>query len=76
MKRFKVRVGPKIYQMSEDELKGLLKIASEQIPLGIYAVKKDDYVELCREKHNSITSLKKTIRAYKSNGFKVYANKG
>ena len=72
----RVRLGKKIYEMSEKELEGLLKIASEQVPFGIYAVRKDDYVELLREKHKTITQLKKSVRLYKQGGFKVYANKG
>lgn len=74
--KYKVKVGPKLYEMGLKELNNLLKIASEQIPLGVYAVQKGNYVELCRDKCNSITELKKHKRAYKSNGFKVYANKG
>lgn len=74
--KYKVKVGPKLYEMGLKELNNLLKVASEQIQLGVYAVQKGNYVELCRDKCNSITELKKHKRAYKSNGFKVYANKG
>ena len=74
--KYKVKVGPRLYEMGLKELNELLSLASEQIPFGIYAVQKGDYVELCRQKCNSITELKKAKRAYKSNGFKVYANKG
>ena len=72
----KVRLGTKLYEMTEKELEGVLKIASEQVPFGIYAVRKDDYVELLKERHKTITQLKKTVRLYKQGGFKVYANKG
>ena len=72
----KVRLGKKLYEMTEKELEGVLKIASEQVPFGIYAVRKDDYVELLRERHKTITQLKKSVRLYKQGGFKVYANKG
>lgn len=74
--KYKVKVGPKLYEMNLKELNGLLSVASEQIPFGIYAVQKGNYVELCRDKCSSITELKKAKRTYKSNGFKVYANKG
>ena len=74
--KYKVKVGQKLYEMGLKELNNLLKVASEQIQLGVYAVQKGNYVELCRDKCNSITELKKHKRAYKSNGFKVYANKG
>ena len=74
--KYKVKVASRLYEMGLEELNNLLKVASEQIPLGVYAVQKGNYVELCRDKCNSITELKKHKRAYKSNGFKVYANKG
>ena len=60
--------------MSKKEAEGLLKIASEQVPFGIYAVQKGDYIELMREKCDSITKLKETIRNIKKKGFKVFAN--
>lgn len=74
--KYRVKVGKRLYEMGLLELNNLLSVASGQIPLGIYAVQKGDYVELLRERCNSITELKKAKRAYKSNGFKVYANKG
>ena len=53
----------------------MLEIAREQIPRGIYAVEKNDYAELLCDKCTSTTQLKAMIRAYKSQGFKVYANR-
>ena len=41
---------------------GMLKIASEQVPFGIYAVEKDDYAELRCDKCDSMTQLKKLTR--------------
>lgn len=61
--------------MSQKEYEGLLKIASEQVPLGIYAVEKQGYAELRCDKCESITQLKKLTRQFKTRGFKVYANK-
>ena len=42
----KVKVANRMYRMSEKEYRGLLQVASEQVPLGIYAVEKKDYAEL------------------------------
>lgn len=53
---------------------GLLKIASEQVPFGIYAVEKNDYAELRCDKCKSITQLKELTRNFKKQGFKVMAN--
>lgn len=61
--------------MSQKEYEGLLKIASEQVPLGIYAVEKQGYAELRCDKCESITQLKKLTRQFKARGFKVHANK-
>lgn len=65
-----------MYRMSRKEYKGLLKIASEQVKFGVYAVEKGDYAELVNEKCASMTKLKELKRAYGQNGFKVYANGG
>ena len=61
--------------MSQKEYEGLLKVASEQVPFGIYAVEKQGYAELRCDKCESITQLKKLTRQFKAQGFKVYANK-
>ncbi len=63
------------YQMSQEEYEGLLEIASEQVPFGIYAVEKQGYAELRNDKCKSITQLKKLIRQFKARGLKVHANK-
>lgn len=60
--------------MSRKEYQGLLEIASEQVPFGIYAVERQDYAELFCEKCKSRTELKEKIRNLKSHGFKVLAN--
>ena len=70
----KVKVANRIYRLSRNEYQGLLKVASEQVPFGIYAVEKGDYAELRCDKCQSLTKLKELIRAYKQQGFKVLAN--
>ena len=70
----KVKVMNRLYQMNQKEYQGLLNIASEQIPFGIYAVEKKDYAELRCDKCRSITQLKSMVRNFKSQGFKVMAN--
>lgn len=64
----------RMYQMGWAEYRGLLQIASEQVPFGIYAVEKGDYAELRCDKCRSRTQLKERIRQYRSQGFKVMAN--
>jgi hypothetical protein len=60
--------------MSQLEYQGLLKVASEQVPFGIYAVEKKDYAELRCDKCKSITQLKELTRQFKARGYKVLAN--
>lgn len=52
----------------------MLQVAKEQVPLGIYALEKDDYAELRCDKCGSVTQLKNLTRQFKGQGFKVYAN--
>lgn len=69
-----VKVANRMYRMSQQEYKGLLKVASEQVPFGVYAVEKSGYAELCNLKCSSVTQLKNHIRQYKAQGFKVHSN--
>lgn len=62
--------------MSQKEYQGLLKVASDQVPFGIYAVEKNGYAELRCDQCESITQLKKLTRQFRQNGFKVYKNGG
>ena len=70
----KVKVNKKIYRMTRKEYQGLLEVAREQVPWGIYALEKSDYAELRCDKCTSSTQLKAMIRSFKSQGPKVYAN--
>lgn len=63
-----------MYRMSRKEYQGLLKVASEQVSFGIYAIEKGNYAELRNDKCQSVTKLKEMTRAYKQQGFKVLAN--
>lgn len=61
--------------MSRTEFDGILNVAKEQVPCGIYAIEKRGYAELMNIKCNSITQLKNNTRLYVQQGFKVYSNK-
>lgn len=71
-----VLVGKRTYQMSRKEYNGLLKIASEQVPLGVYAIEKRNTAELRHDKCTSTGKVKELIRNWKRQGYKVYANRG
>ncbi len=72
----KVKVANKLYKMSNKQYQGLLEVASEQVPFGIYAVEKVGYAELRADHCKSITQLKSLKRQFKAQGFKVYSNGG
>ena len=72
----KVKIANKVYQMSKERYLGLLGIASEQVPFGIYAIEKKDYSELRVDHCKSMSQLKTLKRQFKAQGFKVYANGG
>lgn len=60
--------------MNRKEYQGLLETAKEQVPMGVYAIEREDYAELRNDACTSKTKLKDMIRIFKSQGFKVYAN--
>lgn len=44
--------------------------------MGVYAVEKDGLAVLCDDRCETITQLKRLIRQYKAEGFRVLANRG
>ena len=70
----KVKVASRIYRMNRKEYQEFLEVAKEQVPMGVYALEKNDYAGLRNDARTSKTKLKDMIRIFKSQGFKVYAN--
>ncbi len=64
----------KNYQMRQDQAKAMLNMSKEYCPFGIYAVEKDNQIEMMNLKATSITQLKKMVRQYRAKGFKVHCN--
>lgn len=60
--------------MSKNKAMNLLRLASEQVPIGIYALEKDKVIEMRNDKCSSVTQVKKLKRQLKKAGFRVYAN--
>ena len=73
MAKMTVQIGPKVYQMTKKEAKGLLSLAKEQVPLGIYALEKNNILQM-RNDHLTKTQTKQMRRVYMKMGFKVYAS--
>ncbi len=73
----KVKVANRLYQMGRKEYEKLRDtVAKKEVPFGIYAVEKGNYAELRNDRCESITQLKKMRQGYRSQGFKVYENRG
>lgn len=70
----KVIINSSVYEMGKKQAEGVLEFASKQIPFGIYAVEKDGYIELRKDKCRSKSKLETLILQFKAKGFKVYAN--
>lgn len=60
--------------MERKNINGFLESIKEYVVLGIYAVKKNNIVEIKRDVLPSKTKLKEEIRKYKAQGYKVYSN--
>ncbi len=75
-KILKVIIGNHVYDMTRKQSDGVLKVASEQISCGIYAVEKDGIIELKKEKCRTKAKLQTLIRMFESKGFHVYYNEG
>lgn len=69
-----VTVGLRTYQMSQEEYQGLLQIAKEQVPYGVYAIEKQGKAEMRNDVCKGPTQLKSLIRQFKRNGYKVHSN--
>ena len=70
----KVIIGQSVYEMTAQQLNRVLKVASKQIPFGIYAVKKGRICELHNDKFDSKEELMPEVEKYSQKGFKVYYN--
>ena len=70
----KVNVGGSLYEMGDEQFKGVLKIASKAIPFGIYAISKKGMAILLKETYSTHEELKKAVSCYAMKGFKVYYN--
>lgn len=70
-----VTIGKRTYSMSQVRYEEfLVKVASPEVPFGIYAVEKKNQAIMVLEHCNSITQLKNLTRQFKAAGYKVYAN--
>ena len=69
-----VQILNRTYKVDKKEYDGVMLIGKEQVPFGVYAVKKNDTTIMLNEKCNSKNQLRNIIKEYKAKGFKVYSN--
>lgn len=69
----KVIIGKSVYETNRKGLRGILKVAKEQVPFGIYAVEKDGICELRKDKFDHKEDLKKEVAEFESKGFRVFS---
>lgn len=70
----KVKIMDRVWKMDRKQFQGLLRLASEQVPFGLYAVEKNGYAELLNLKFDTRRQLKQAKRDWKAQGYRVYAN--
>ena len=70
----KVIIGQSAYEMTAQQLNRVLKVASKQVPFGIYEVKKGRICELHNDTFDSKEVLLDNVSKYEKKGFKVYYN--
>ena len=70
----KVIIGQSAYEMTAQQLNGVLEVASKHVPFGIYAVKKGRICELRNEEFKRKEDLLAEVDRYSQKGFKVYYN--
>ena len=70
----KVIIGKSAYEMTSQQLNRVLKVASKQVPFGIYAVKKGRICELLNDEFKRKEDLLAEAERYSQKGFNVYYN--
>ena len=62
--------------MPKEKIKVLFNAGKEMVPFGIYALERDGHVRFVQEVANSKTHLKRMVRAFKAEGYRVHYNDG
>ena len=68
-----IKVAQHFYEMEKPQAEKLLQLAKEQVPCGVYALQRKEYIELCNQPMTK-SQAKKTRLAYKREGIKAYVN--
>ena len=68
-----LQIAKRAYQMTREGANKVLDLAKESVPVGIYAVEKDNVI-ICVNEELSVTQTKQRRREYIKKGFRVYAS--
>ena len=60
--------------MPKEKIKVLLNAGAELVPFGIYALERDGHVRFVQEVAQSRTHLKRMVKAFRAEGYKVHYN--
>lgn len=71
----KVIINDRTYEMSREAYEGILTTVKKFVPKGVYAVEKEEFAEIKKDKCKTDDELKKLVADYKKKGFKVHYNK-
>lgn len=70
-----VVIRKRAWKMNKAQVKEILKLASEKVPFGVYAIRKGaDYYELQNLPASSKSEIKDFRKKMRSQGIKVYCN--
>lgn len=70
-----VNIGKSIYDgLSIVQFNELLKIASDAVPFGIYAIERKGVAIMLRKRYKSKPALRKAVKEYIDGGFTVHCN--
>lgn len=67
----KIIINNSVYEIFKNQTDGVLKVASEQIPFGIYVVEKDGIIELGKDKPKNKIRLTMLLQQLKLKEFKM-----
>lgn len=70
----KIIINNSVYEMTKQQAEKTIKVASQYVPFGIYAVEKDGIIELRKDKCKTPKHLNQLKADFIRKGFKVYSN--
>ena len=71
-----VVVNQNAYEMPHENAELCLCLAGSLVPMGIYAVEDDGYIELKNEVYDTYHELANAVTGYRMKGFRVHYNDG